>query len=97
LPSIRALDAESLAELSPVDAAARAIADGDRVRIFNDRGSVEIAVRLDNSMRPGCVVVHNGWWLSEGGGINRLSAARETDMGHGAAYHDNAVEVERLP
>jgi anaerobic selenocysteine-containing dehydrogenase len=96
LPSIRALDPESHAELSPVDAAARAIADGDRVRIFNDRGSVEITARLDNSLRPGCVVVHNGWWLSEGGGINRLSAARETDMGHGAAFHDNAVEVERL-
>jgi hypothetical protein len=42
------------------------------------------------------VVVHNGWWLSEGGGINLLSAARETDMGHGAAFHDNAVEMERV-
>ena len=30
-----------------------------------------------------------------GGGINLLSAARETDLGHGAAFHDNAVEVER--
>ena len=40
-------------------------------------------------------MVHNGWWLSEGGGINVLSCARETDMGHGAAFLDNAVEVER--
>jgi anaerobic selenocysteine-containing dehydrogenase len=95
LPSIRALDPETIAEMSPVDAAARAIAEGDRVRVFNDRGSVEIGVRFDHSLRPGCLVIHNGWWLSEGGGINLLSAARETDMGHGAAFHDNAVEVER--
>jgi anaerobic selenocysteine-containing dehydrogenase len=95
LPTIRGLDSDTFAEVSPVDAAARAIDDGDRVRIFNDRGKVEITVRLDHSLRPGCVVVHNGWWLSEGGGINQLSAARETDMGHGAAFHDNAVEMER--
>ena len=96
LPSIRALDPRPLVQMSPADAAARGIADGDRVRVFNDRGSVEIEAAIDHSLRPGCVVVHNGWWLSEGGGINLLSAARETDMGHGAAFHDNAVEVERL-
>jgi anaerobic selenocysteine-containing dehydrogenase len=96
LPSIRALDPKPLIQLSPPDADARRIADGDRVRVFNARGSVEIEAAIDHSLRPGCVVVHNGWWLSEGGGINLLSAARETDMGHGAAFHDNAVEVERL-
>jgi len=94
LPSIRALDPESFAEMSPADAAARGIVDGSQVWVFNDRGKVKIAVRLDHSLRPGCIVIHNGWWLSEGGGINLLSAARETDMGHGAAFHDNAVEVE---
>jgi anaerobic selenocysteine-containing dehydrogenase len=95
LPTIRGLEPDTSCEMSPADAADRGIADGDRVRVFNDRGSVEITVRFDNSLRPGCVVVHNGWWLAEGGGINLLSAARETDMGHGAAFHDNAVEVER--
>jgi len=95
LPSIRGLDPETFAEMSPADAAARGIVDGDLVSVFNDRGKVMINVRLDHSLRPGCVVIHNGWWLPEGGGINLLSAARETDMGHGAAFHDNAVEVER--
>jgi anaerobic selenocysteine-containing dehydrogenase len=96
LPSIRALDPKPQVQLSPPDADARGIADGDRVRIFNHRGSVEIEATIDHSLKPGCVVVHNGWWLSEGGGINRLSAARETDMGHGAAFHDNVVEVEKI-
>jgi anaerobic selenocysteine-containing dehydrogenase len=95
LPTIRGLDPDTFAEMSPADAAVRGITDGDHVRVFNDRGAVEISVRLDNSLRPGCLVIHNGWWLSEGGGVNLLSAARETDMGHGAAFHDSAVEVER--
>ena len=37
----------------------------------------------------------NGFWLTEGGAVNVLSMGRETDMGYGAAFHDNAVEVER--
>jgi len=96
LPTIRGLDPETFAEMSPVDAAARGIIDGARIRVFNDRGSIELVVRLDHSLRPGCLVTHNGWWLCEGGGVNLLSAARETDMGHGAAFHDNAVEAEPL-
>jgi anaerobic selenocysteine-containing dehydrogenase len=96
LPTIRGLDPETIAEMSPVDAAERGIVDGGRIRVFNDRGSIELAVRLDHSLRHGCLVIHNGWWLSEGGGVNLLSAARETDMGHGAAFHDNAVEAEPL-
>ena len=37
----------------------------------------------------------NGWWIGEGGTVNFLSRGAETDMGHGAAFHDNRVEVER--
>jgi hypothetical protein len=28
--------------------------------------------------------------------VNFLSLGRETDMGHGAAFHDNLVDVEKL-
>ncbi len=95
LPSIRALDPECRLEVHPTDAVARGISESDRVRVFNDRGSIEVPVRFDHSLRPGCISIHNGWWLSEGGGVNLLSEARETDMGHGAAFHENAVEMER--
>ena len=96
LPSIQTLDPTTFVEMSPADAVARGITDRDRVRVFNDRGSVELEARLDHSLRPGCVAISNGWWLSDGGGVNLLSCARETDMAHGAAFHDNAVEVEAL-
>jgi len=96
LPSIRKLNPKTLIHIHPADARARGVVHGSRVRVFNGRGAVELEAKLDYGLKPGCVSVTNGWWLSEGGGVNQLSAARETDMAHGAAYHDNAVEVEVL-
>ena len=81
--------------MSPLDASPRQIRSGDIVRVFNQRGSLQVKARLDSSLLPGCVSMTNGWWISEGGTVNFLSAGRETDMGHGAAFHDNLVEVEK--
>jgi len=64
------------------------------VRVFNDRGEVTVAAHLDWGIKPGCVGMTNGWWIGEGGTVNFLSRGRETDMGYGAAFHDNLVEVE---
>jgi len=38
----------------------------------------------------------NGWWSAEGGPVNLCSLGRETDMGHGAAFHENRVEIARV-
>jgi anaerobic selenocysteine-containing dehydrogenase len=94
LATIRALSPKPLLQMHPDDAAARGIADGTRARVFNDRGQVEVEVRLDMGIKPGCVAMTNGWWITDGGTVNFCSLGRETDMGHGAAFHDNLVEVE---
>lgn len=93
LACIRPFEPHPTAMLHPADAQARGLSDGQPVRVFNDRGEIHLPCRLDLGIRPGCVSVVNGWGLAEGA-VNRLSAARETDIGHGAAFHDNAVEVE---
>ena len=82
--------------MSPEDALKRGIQAGDRVKIFNDRGSLEVEARIDFSMKSGTVCMTNGWWITDGGTVNFLSLGRETDMGHGAAFHDNLVEVEKV-
>jgi len=97
LDSIRQFENSSFAVLHVADALARGLADGDPVRIFNDRGQVQTTVRIDYSLKKGCIVYYNGWWKNEGGSPNNLSAGRMTDMGYGAAFHDTAVEVEKLP
>ena len=81
--------------VNPADAIARSIGDGDAVRVFNDRGSMTLEARLDNGIKTGCVSVTNGWWITEGGTVNFCSLGRETDMGYGAAFHDNLVQVTK--
>jgi len=80
--------------INPVDAAPRNISDGDMVEVFNNRGSIKLAAKVTYEVRRGCVVVHNGWWLTQGAQINFLSEGRETDMGHGSAFHNNRVAVK---
>jgi len=95
LRMIRQFGDEPVAYVHPDDAKERGIGDGDRVRVYNERGELELRARLDNGLKRGCVCITNGWWISEGGTVNFTSAARETDMGYGAAFHENRVEVER--
>ncbi|HYN42151.1 MAG TPA: molybdopterin dinucleotide binding domain-containing protein, partial [Thermoanaerobaculia bacterium] len=95
LETIRRMAPAPFVAMHPRDARSRGLAGGAAARIFNDRGELRLPVRLDRGLRPGCVCVTNGFWLSEGGAVNVLSMGRETDLGHGAAFHDNAVQVER--
>jgi anaerobic selenocysteine-containing dehydrogenase len=96
-PAIREVDAGPALYLGVDDAAQRGIQGGDRVRVFNQRGELFLTARLDLGIRPGCVVAYNGYGDERGGSVNRLSLGRETDMGYGAAFHDNLVQVEKAP
>jgi anaerobic selenocysteine-containing dehydrogenase len=96
LQMIRQFGDQPFVLMNPDDAAARDIRDGDLAEVFNDRGRLRLGVRLENGLKAGCVVVTNGWWISEGGTVNFCSIGRETDMGHGAAFHDNMVDVRRV-
>ncbi len=45
------------------DAAARSLADGDLVRVFNRRGSCLASLRLTDDLRPGVVKLSTGAWF----------------------------------
>lgn len=91
-------DDEPTLEIDAVDAAARGLADGDRARVFNDRGSIELRVRVSDRVRTGVVSAPFGWSLDASGGVgvNVLTNARDTDLAGGTAFHDNLVEVARV-
>jgi len=82
--------------INPKDAQQRRIKEGDTVRIFNNRGELKLETRFDYGLKEGCLSVSNGWWIEEGGTVNFCSNGRETDMGYGAAFHDNLVEIEKV-
>ncbi len=94
LRMIRAVSPGPFLDMHPEDMAGRGLTEGARARVFNDRGALTLPVRVDRGLKPGCVAVTNGWWITEGGTVNVCSKGRETDMGHGAAFHDTLVQVE---
>ena len=52
--------------LHPADAAARGLADGQRVRVFNDRGATVLPVRVTDRIAPGVVSIKEGAWFTPG-------------------------------
>lgn len=85
--------------VNPEDAARRGLADGQRARVFNGNGEFEAVVEVSGKVRPGVVASAKGHWrkLSPGGATaNAVVDGCEADMGRGAVYHDNLVEVAPL-
>jgi anaerobic selenocysteine-containing dehydrogenase len=56
--------------ISPVDADARGIADGDWIRVYNDVGEFVLRAKVAPGVRPGQTVMHHAWenyqFLSQG-------------------------------
>lgn len=80
------------------DAVTRKIANGDQVRIFNDRGSCLLMARVDASVPAGVVCAPSTRWAKRSPGarnINALTSERLTDMGGGATFYSCLVEVEK--
>lgn len=96
LESIKVVDPEPIGTISLADAQSKKIQEDDIIRVFNDRGELKIKAKIDASMRPGNIVIVNGYWHEEGACPNILSKGRETDMGHGSAFHDNMVNYEKV-
>ncbi len=80
------------------DAKARGIATGDRVRIFNGRGSCLSVADVNGTVRSGVVWSPSVRWpkLSpDGRGINALTSDRLTDIGGGPTFYSCLVQVEK--
>jgi anaerobic selenocysteine-containing dehydrogenase len=85
-------------EIHPDDAARRTIATGDRIRVYNDRGSLALTARVTDRARPGVVVALSIWWRKlspDGNNANALTGQALTDLGRAATFYDCLVEVER--
>ena len=83
-------------ELSAEDARTRGLSAGQWAEVFNDRGRFQARVALTESVRPGVAVSTGIYWnkLTPGGGnVNSTTSSALTDMGGGATFFDNMVEV----
>ncbi|MGX5662461.1 molybdopterin-containing oxidoreductase family protein [Diaphorobacter nitroreducens] len=99
LQSLRDIEGRPLLEIHPEDAAARGIADGALVRVFNDRGSYACHAALNGRARPGVVNGLGVWWRKlghNGTNVNELTSQALTDLGAGPTFYDCRVQVEPL-
>jgi anaerobic selenocysteine-containing dehydrogenase len=83
-------------DIDAEDAAARGIGDGDKVRVYNDRGAFVVTARITDRTRPGVVVAPSIWWRKlspDGTNANMVTGQALTDMGRAATFYDVLVEV----
>jgi len=94
--SLRRSAGKPTLEIHADDANARSIADGARVKIFNDRGTFTADAVVTDRVRPGVVSAQSVWWgklTSDGANANQTTSQALTDIGRGATFYDNLVEV----
>lgn len=87
-------------ELCQTDASARGLQEGDVVEVFNERGCFRATLQVTERVRPGVAVSPSTWWCSlspDGRNANFTTSQALTDMGGGATFHDNRVEVRKIP
>jgi anaerobic selenocysteine-containing dehydrogenase len=82
--------------LHPVDAGARGIATGARVRVRNDRGTFSAEAVISDATQPGVAFTYKQQWvqlLGPGEHVNVTIPERDADLGGSPTFHDNRVEI----
>jgi Tat-targeted selenate reductase subunit YnfE len=91
--------------LNPIDASKRGIANGDRVRVFNERGEVRVAAKVTPRIMPGVTAMGQGAWhqadmsgdrIDTGACMNTLTTHRPSPLAKGNPQHSNLVEIEKI-
>jgi len=94
---ISILKEEPFVWVNPYDAAKRGINKNDRVKMYNGRGSLILKAIITKKVTPGIVHTYFGWW----GGVhqanlNKLTGEYISDIGHGTAFHNCLVEIQKV-
>jgi anaerobic selenocysteine-containing dehydrogenase len=92
---LRRREGEPVCILHPEEAGRRGLADGARVRLFNERGEVGLVLRISDEVLPGIVLVPGQRPDHEtlGGTVNVLCSDRYTDLGDGATYQSTFLDI----
>jgi anaerobic dimethyl sulfoxide reductase subunit A len=85
--------------MHPADAASRGIVDGQKVRVFNERGATVLPARVTDRIAPGCVSIKEGAWFTPDahghdthGCANVLTGDRASPAA-AAAFNSTSVEI----
>ncbi len=98
-PSLLERESTPFVEIHPADAAARGIADGDRVIIENERGWCQLRAVITETVRPGVLASPKGRWArldpfrngQPGRNVNWTTPDTLGDMAGQSTFHSNRV------
>ncbi|EPE7489067.1 selenate/tellurate reductase subunit YnfE [Cronobacter universalis] len=91
--------------INPIDARARGIENGDRVRVFNARGEVRLEAKVTPRIMPGVSAMGQGAWhhadmhgdrVDHGGCVNVLTTQRPSPLAKGNPQHTNLVQIAKI-
>ncbi len=93
-PAWRKTDADGALRMHPDDAGAAGLSDGAAATCESRRGSVQVTVRVDDTIRPGVVTLPHGYGMSYEGQphgplINLLTESAHCDPIAFTPYHKN--------
>ena len=95
-PELRARAGGMQLQLAPEEAAARGVADGERVVAWNELGEATFLLEIREGIPPGVAVAAGVFWLAHAPGkrnVNALTSQRLTDRGAGSTFYDNRIDV----
>ncbi|MBI5649542.1 MAG: molybdopterin-dependent oxidoreductase [Chloroflexi bacterium] len=88
--------------INTLDANKYGIKNGDKVRVFNDRGQVILPAKVTARIMPGVLSIPQGAWykpdakgVDQGGCTNTLTAYRPSPLAKGNPQHTNLVQMEK--
>lgn len=94
-------------EINMADAKARGIADGDVVRVFNERGQTLAGAVVTEDLLPGVALLHEGSWYDpdkpgELGALDKYGSANQitrdvasSKIGQATTAHTALVSIEK--
>lgn len=103
-PTWRRRDTSGALRVSPHDASALGLANGDLARVVTERGSAQAVVEITDMMRPGHISLPNGLGVDHpdhgttGVAPNDLTSSRHRDWLAGTPWHKHVpARLERIP
>jgi len=96
LPQQRKSQGQPTLEMNSADAVLRGLADGEQVVIGNERGEINAALKVTDTISSGVVALPGKWWsqpIQTGAMGNLLTPSSWTDAGQ-PAYNNTFVKVE---
>jgi anaerobic selenocysteine-containing dehydrogenase len=99
VPRLQEMMARATFEVSPSDARARGIGNGDYCRLYNDRGEVFGHALIVDGLLPGVIGTQKqlqGSRQRGGVNVNALVSQREADMGRGPVFFSTLAEIEKV-